>query len=537
MLQWPDSTLWNGFVDVASRRRDHPVIKFRGETWSYLETKQAGEALAHGFADEGIRAGDTIAVWLGNRPAFLLTQLAAAYLGAVVVPINTRYRSHEVEYMLSDADCVAVVTERELLGNDYLALLADVIPGIETPDKTFEAIPSLRSVITVGEADEYPPVREFDNVLETGQGREKLDPATDPTDPAAIFYTSGTTGEPKGCLQSHRSLLNHSFQVGEHLGVNDNDIAYTALPVYGIWGFNVVVSAISQGMTLVMQTHFEPERALRAFDEQNVTYCSILATQLYRMAELNEFDPGAFSQFRRATIAFTSSKFTPEKFRELQEVFGFPPVRAYGLSEANSQVVVGDPEASIEERLELGGPICHPDEEARIVDPETGKECEQGEVGEIHLRGFNLFSEYLGKPEQTEAAMEGGWFHTGDLGRRTADDRYVFESRVDDALRVRGFLVVPDEIETAIDDLPGVDQSQVVGVPHPRHGQVPVAFVKRAESNVDEAELIASLEQRIADYKTPETVRFVESFPRSDGPHGAKIKKTELQERVVDLYE
>jgi fatty-acyl-CoA synthase len=537
MLHWPDATIWDGFVDVADSHTSDTALRFEGETQTYEELQASSQAFAHGLAARGVGEGDTIATWLGNRPAFLQTVLAASYLGAAVVPINTRYRSHEVEYMLADGDCSVVVTEGEMLGENYIELLGNILGAYNREDRTDDSLPSLEHTITVGDPTGYDGVTTVGEVIADGRKRDDIAPADDPTAPAAVFYTSGTTGDPKGCLQTNRSLLNHSHQIGERLGVDGDDVSFTALPVYGVWGFNSLLSAVCHGMTVVMQTHFDPERALAVFDDHDVSYCSILATQLFRMAELDEFDPAKVESFRRATVAFTSSKFTEAKFRELEETFDFPPVRAYGLSEANSQVFIGDPESSFDARTRLGGPVCHPDERVQIVDSETGEQLPKGESGEIRLKGFNVLAGYLGKPEETAEAMEDGWFHTGDLGRRVGDREFVYESRLDDALRVRGFLVLPEEIEQVIDDYPGVLQSQVVGVAHPRHGEVPVAFVKLDDPDVIKEDIRSHLETRIADYKVPEKIEFIGEFPRSDGPHGEKIKKNELRERVADLFE
>jgi fatty-acyl-CoA synthase len=207
-------------------------------------------------------------------------------------------------------------------------------------------------------------------------------------------------------------------------------------------------------------------------------------------------------------------------------------------------VFVGDPDDPLEQRERVGGPPVHPDAEVRVVDPETGEELPAGEEGELCLRGYNVMNGYHDKPEQTAAAVDdGGWLHTGDLGVRDEAGYFYYRSRLDDALRVRGFLVTPRDIEAALNGQPGVDQAQVVGASHPRHGQVPVAFVIRADGSdgddgdLDAATLRESLAAEVADYKVPEDIEFVEEFPRTEGPHGAKVRKGELRERVADRYQ
>ncbi len=217
--------------------------------------------------------------------------------------------------------------------------------------------------------------------------------------------------------------------------------------------------------------------------------------------------------------------------------FGFPLVQPYGISEGNSMVFVGDPEDPLEQRKRVGGPPVHPDAAVRVVDPETGAAVPPGEEGELRLRGYNVMNGYHDKPGQTAAATDDeGWLHTGDLGVRDAAGYYYYRSRLDDALRVRGFLVTPRDIEAALNGQAGVDQAQVVGAAHPRHGQVPVAFVVRDDETLDAAALQDALAGEVADYKRPADIEFVAEFPRTEGPHGAKVRKGELRERVTDRY-
>jgi fatty-acyl-CoA synthase len=241
------------------------------------------------------------------------------------------------------------------------------------------------------------------------------------------------------------------------------------------------------------------------------------------------------ASLERGVTAFLTESYDPDTFERIEDGLGFPIVQPYGLSEANSQIFVGRPDAPMAERKRVGGPLVAAEQEAKVVDPETGERVAEGETGELCLRGYNVMTAYLGKPEATaEAIDEGGWLHTGDLCSREGE-LLEWHSRLDDALRVRGFLVTPREIEVAIDGIAGVEQSQVVGAPHERHGQVPVAFVRRSAPDLDAEALLDALAEQVADYKLPVHVEFVESFPRTEGPHGEKVQKHELRGRARDL--
>lgn len=540
MLPWPDATIYEGIASVSDHDPDRTAIVFNGERRSYGTSLTESEALAHGLADLGVESGDRVAVWLGNRPSWVTAQLAASYLGAAVVAVNTRYRIHELEYMLEDSGCTVLITEGSFLGNDYLEMLADVVPEIrETDPPSFDpdSVPTLQAVVTLQDHPDYPAVREYDDILERGVGREDVPPVDDPEAPTAVFYTSGTTSDPKGCLQSNRSLLNHSHNVGTHLGVTDEDIALGVLPFCGVWGYNMFLSALTHGIPLVIQTHFDAGRTIQLIEEHEITYMSALATMLHRIKDHDAFAPERVATLERGATGFITTGYDEETFEALEKAFGFPLVQPYGLSEGNSQIFVGDPDDLQAQRKNVGGPTIHPQAHVRIADPETGETLAPGEKGEILLRGYNVMNEYHGKPGKTgEVFDDDGWLHTGDLGRRDEQGDVYYESRLDDALRVRGFLVTPRDIESVIDDHPQVEGSQVVGAPHPRHGQLPVAFVKRTDPDLEEADLRAFLENDVADYKIPEDVEFVEAFPRTDGPHGPKIRKTALQNRVDDRY-
>ncbi len=544
MLEWPDATLYEGLREVADREADATALHFRGERTTYAELLADSEALARGLADLGVGAGDRVAVWLGNRPEWVTAQLAASYLGAAVVAVNTRYRTHELEYMLEDSGCSVLLTEESFLGNDYLGMLADVVPEVrDQPPEEFDpdSIPSLTAVVGLSTHPEVPAVRGYDAVLGRGAelaGNTGPGPATDPEAPVTVFYTSGTTSDPKGCLQSSRSVLNHSYNVGGYLGLGSEDVALGVLPFCGVWGYNTMLSALSRGIPLVVQTHFEPERTLDLIGTHGVTYCNAQAVMFDRMRRAERFDTERVGTLRRGVTAFLTMGVDGAVFEELEAAFGLPLVQPYGISEGNSMVFVGDPEDPLEQRKRVGGPPVHPDAAVRVVDPETGAEVPAGEEGELCLRGYNVMNGYHDKPEQTAAAVDDeGWLHTGDLGVRDEAGYCYYRSRLDDALRVRGFLVTPRDIEAALNGQPGVDQAQVVGAAHPRHGQVPVAFVIRDDETLDAATLQDSLAGEVADYKRPADIEFVEAFPRTEGPHGAKVKKGELRERVADRYQ
>ncbi|QLD90046.1 acyl--CoA ligase [Natronomonas salina] len=538
MLRWPDATLYGGVAEVAEARPTATALVADGRAWSYEALLAESRALAGGLDRIGVGPGDAVTIWLGNRPEWITAQLAASYLGAAAVAANTRYGTHELEHLLTDSGSRVLLVESTFLDREYLESVAELAPSVResSPDE-FDpgGLPDLEEVIALESREEFPAVRAYDDVVEAGADVSRR-PATDPEAPACIFYTSGTTGDPKGCPQTNRSLLNHAHAVGEFFDLSTGDVVLGALPFPGVWGHNVWVSALVHGVPLVVQRHFDPGETVRLVEEHGVTYFSGLATMYERLVDHETFASERVESLRCGAVGFLGRGFDEATFDRIEDAVGFPLVQPYGLSEANSQVFVGDPEDPREQRYRVGGPLVHPEEEdATVVDPETGEELPPGERGELRLRGYNVVDGYLRRPDATAEDFEGEWLKTGDLASRDGEGRFFFEARLDDALRVRGFLVSPREIETVLDELAGVERSQVVGAPHPRHGHVPVAFVKR-DGDVDAATLRSAMADRVADYKVPEAVEFVDAFPRSAGPHGEKIQKARLRERVADRY-
>lgn len=539
MAYWQAATIFEGLATLAERAPERTALVWAGEETSYGDLAARSRRLAAVLDSMGVAAGDTVAVWLRNRPAWIEAQLACSILGAAVVAVNTRYRTHELEYLLEDAAASVLLTESSFLGTDYLDVVASLVPSIrdagESPELDADAFPALDRVVAVDGADDYPGVVDYGAVTADADPADAPSPATSAAAPACIFYTSGTTSDPKGCPQTNRSLLEHSYKVGEHFDLGDADVALGALPFCGVMGHNAALSALAHGVPLVVQGHFDAERTLDLVESHGVTYFSAIGSMYERLVDADGFEPGRVSTLEKGAVAFVNG-LDEAVFERVESAVEFPLVQPYGLSEGNSQIFVGDPDDPLESRLRVGGPLVYPDaESARVVDPETGEPAAPGEEGELQLRGVNVIEAYLGKPDETAAAFDAdGWFATGDLAEADGEGNFYYRARMDDALRVSGFLVAPPEIEAAIQTHPDVESAAVVGVGHDRHGEVPVAFV--VADDVDEADVRAFLAGRLADYKVPAAVYPVEAFPRTEGPHGRKIRKGELRRRAAERF-
>lgn len=539
-VEWPKETIYTGFSSVASEHGSRPAVLFEDRILTYDELLKTSLRLAGGLAELGVQPGDKLAVWLANRPLWIQVQLAASYLGAAVVAVNTRYRTHEIEYMLRDSGCKVLITEEEFLERNYLRMLAEVVPSIrsQAPPLQSDEIISLSHVITLQEQSDFPGALAYEGVIQSKEERDLPSPSEDPKRPVVIFYTSGTTSRPKGCLHCSRSVLNHSYRIGCHFNLTRQDTALGALPFCGVMGYNLMLSALTHGIPLVAQPYFNPDEALRLIEEHEVTYFSGTDEMFRRMINSDQFDSNRALSLRKGCFFFPGG-YDAETFERLETQLEFPLVQPYGLSEGNSQIFMGRPEDPPEQRKKVGGPLIYPEnEEVKVIDLASGEELPPGEQGELCLRGENVMLRYLNKPEETQEAFDNeDWLHTGDLGHKDEQGYFYWDSRLDDALRVRGFLVSPREIQDAINCHPDVNLVQVVGASHSRHGEVPVAFVKTSTQSLSKPGLLEWLEERIADYKIPEEVVFVDEFPRTEGPHGSKIQKNKLRDQIMDHFD
>jgi len=294
------------------------------------------------------------------------------------------------------------------------------------------------------------------------------------------------------------------------------------------------------GATLVTQTHFDPGETIQLVDEYDATYLTGLGVMFERMLEHDVFDPSRVETVETGVVGFISKGIRRGVVRAHRidvRLPGGPALRTLGGKQSDLRRRPRRSGGATQTRRRAADPPRDRVEDRRSRDARGTAGRRGGRTGD---QGYLLADGYLGKPAATAAAFdEEGWFYTGDLAETDADGYVYYRSRLDDALRVRGFLVAPREIGAAVEDHPDVRSCEVVGAPHPRHGEVPVAFVVSVESDGDEPTsdgLEAFLESRVADYKVPEAFEFVDGFPTTEGPNGEKVRKTALRERVRDQF-
>jgi fatty-acyl-CoA synthase len=523
---------------VAARYPTREAIVFADDRVTFADLHDRSRRLARGLAAVGIRAGDRVGIWLPNRPAWFVAQLACARLGAVVVALNPRYRGHELTYILGQSGARALLLTDHLGGIDYFETLADVLPDLaqaipgEIDDARF---PKLRHVI-VDADDEYPGCVRLRDVFDAGnEAATEPGPTPNAGDVFTLLYTSGTTSFPKGAMISYENCVPHAWNVGEVLRVTPDDRVLHALPAAGTWGgVNIPLSTWSHGACLVLMDVFDPGRALWLVERERCTVWNLvdqMARAILEHPELERYDRSSLRTGAFAAVGGGGHGLFEAVVERLAIPLAYHP---YGMTEVNAMALVHD----LDEPAALRGvPGIHPVPglEVRIVTPESGTRCRAGEEGELQFRGPRVTRGYWEKPEETAKAFtDDGWFRSGDLGVEDERGHVVFKSRLREVLRISHHMVSPGEIEAFLMSHPDVDQAFVVGVPDPRTNEAAAAYVILKEgARVTETTLADFCRGKIASFKVPRLIRFVKDVPRTPGPHGDKVQRGRLREQAI----
>lgn len=464
--------------------------------------------LAAGLLTLGLARGDRLALWMTNKPEWLLAWLAAARIGVAVAPINTRYKTQEAEYILRQSDAKALIAMDRFWDFDYAAMIGEMAPDI----------PALQRLIFWND-DAPGRGQSLSNVMQAGRNRKAaLEPAiaaVTPDDPMIIVYTSGTTGQPKGAVHSHNSLRN-AQNVVRCMHIEPGDVFLGHMPFYHVAGaIGAVEPAILTAGTIVTMAQWDPAEALRLISAERVNIMGGIPTHFIDLIDQKRQDPVPTDCLKSAWIggADVSETVAQAAF----DVLGLDALMAvYGMTETTAMTTL----TCFDDPLEItcdnrGLPVG--DFEVRVVDVETRQPQPTGQDGEVEVRGHIVMLEYFNAPEATaEAINPDGWFKTGDIGRFDADGYLKITGRAKEMFIVGGSNAYPAEIEAALQTNPAVKQAVVVGVPHPRLGEVGHAFIElESGAHATEPEIIAWAKSRLADYKVPRRVTLVEDFPRT----------------------
>lgn len=518
---------------ASDRTFDAPGLR----RWTYSEMARDVHALQWALMHAGVAPGERVGVMVSSFPEWVLYLFAVTRLGAVFVPINTRFRSRELHHVLNHSGSRTLVAMGRYLGHDYTATIAEVC-GARGADACYSGLSEMRTLIGVRRSTcGAPHADALDTADLLERGRELLiergapSRADDPETAALLFYTSGTTSFPKGVALSHANLLPHSVYAGGLLDLQPGEKVLNLYPFFGIsGGANKVLSTFGSGACLVFQDAFRADEACDLLESEQCSVIHGVDVHIREMVRVQERRGAGVQPERRATIAFTSGV-DEHLARAMGDALGVHRfIHPYGMTETNPMILRNEIGDAFDACVKPGGRIA-PTVELRVVDPETGVERAPGEEGEIVVRGPTVAQGYYNDPVATAAAFRNGWFHSGDLGVRTDQGFVFYVGRLKDMLKVGGFNVAPQEVESFFRTHAEIEDVAVTGAPDARLGEVPVAFVKtRAGAGVTPEALIAWCREHIANFKVPRAVYFVEALPYHTAAHGAKLQRHVLRD-------
>ena len=498
-----------GHVAEANARRhpDETCLVMKSETGSesftFAAFNERADRVAHLLRDRGVGAGDRVAVYMGNNTETLETYYGAMKLGALPVPVNHRFKDEEVGYVLHDSEACLCVFD-----GDAAPTVRAVREG-DTPVDEY---------LYIGE-----DVPEFADGFRTARasasgGRIEIVPNR--LDDAALLYTSGTTGQPKGCVLTHDNLIQNSVNTVYSAGFEENaDRFLVVTPMFHIAAIGVFNNTFYAGSTTYIVEEFDPVRTLEIIDEERITGSFFVPTMSRAMLAVDDFAEYDLSSFESyMTGAAPSSE---ELKREVMEAFDADLYEVFGQTEMSPVTTILHPENALEKPDSIGKPIINVT--LKIVDDE-GEEVEQGEVGRAAYKGATAFREYLGMPEKTEEVFDDeGYFVSSDLVRRDEDGFVYFVDRYDDMIISGGENVYPTEIEAVLEDHSDVAAAGVIGVPDETWGErIKAVVVAREEVSMSAEDVQSVVGDRLADFKVPREVAFREELPRN--PTGKVIK-------------
>ncbi len=540
--EWfPKQTLGSLTAQACARWPDREALVVADRRWTFRELDADVDSVAKGLMAVGVAPGDHVALWMTNRAEWMFVMFAVAKVGAVLVPLNTRYRTADVGYTIRQSNASTLIALDRSGPIDYVGMLNEALPELPTSAPLAldaKAYPSLGRVVLVSDdpARKHAGTLAWADLIERGRGISDAALASraaqvDADENLVIVYTSGTTGDPKGAMHSHIVIRNVT-NCANRLGVTLDDVIVTYLPMFHSYAYSscAMMSLLTGSKQVVLET-FEAAPCVKLIERERATILHGFDTHYRDIMDAQQELKRDLSSLRLGT--FPAGSDSSRSIAERTQVELCPTVSGYGMTEVWTFSALSFPTSTLEQRIGASG---FPSEgyEFKIVDPETRAVQPAGAAGEILMRGYMVTRGYYQNPEATAQAIDAdGWFHSGDTGLLRADGHLQFIGRYKDMLKVGGENVSPAEVEGYLLSHAKVAQVAVVGAPDARLGEVAVGFVVAAAgTEPTEQELVAHCKGKIASYKIPKRVFFVDALPAT--PTG-KVQKHKLRDRAREL--
>jgi fatty-acyl-CoA synthase len=495
----------------ALMQPDAPALRFLGDTITWAELRRRVVALAGALSRREVGFGDRVMILMLNRTEFVESVLAANMIGAIAVPVNFRLTPTEIAFLVEDCEARVMISE---------PVLAAVATGVRT------IVPVLNMIVVAGSASD--PADESllgyeELVNEPGDPPEPVDIPND--SPALIMYTSGTTGRPKGAVLTHANLTGQTMTGLYTHGAGANDVGFIGVPFFHIAGIGNMLTGMLLGIPTVIHPlgAFDPGQLLDVLAAEKVTGVFLVPAQWQAVCAAQQTNPREMSL---RVMSWGAAPASETLLRQMSETFpGTQILAAFGQTEMSPVTCMLLGEDAIRKRGSVGKVI--PTVTARVVD-ENMNDVPVGEVGEIVYRAPTLMSGYWNNPEATAEAFAGGWFHSGDLVRMDEEGYIWVVDRKKDMIISGGENIYCAELENVLAGHPGIVEVAVIGRPHDKWGEVPIAVAALAQSDLRLEDLDEFLTERLARYKHPKGLEIVDALPRN--PAG-KVLKTELRTR------
>lgn len=511
------------------------VYSDRNLRFTYAQLNERVDNLAKGFMELGVTKGSHVGIWATNVPDWLTVLYACAKLGAVAITVNTNYKQSELEYVCQNSDmhtlCI-IDRDRE---SDFVGMVYNMLPELKTCQRGnlgSTKFPMLKNVVFIGQ-EKYRGMFNIPELLLLGKNSlkdeeyEQVKGNVSCYDVVNMQYTSGTTGFPKGVMLTHHNITNNGFLTGEHMKFTSEDKLCVCVPLFHCFGVVLAtMNVLTHGCTEVMVEKFDPLVVLASVHKERCT--SLYGVPTMFIAELNHpmFDMFDLSSLR---VGIMAGALCPiELMKKVEEKMFMKVTSVYGLTEAAPGMTHTRMDQSFEERCTtVGYEFEHT--EVAVLDPETGEECPVGVQGELCNRGYNTMKGYYKNPQATAETIDAnGWLHSGDLGVKDENGNFRITGRIKDMIIRGGENIYPREIEEFLYNFPGIKDVQVAGIPSKKYGEEVGAFIIAHDgADIHESDIKEFCKGKIARYKIPKYILFVEEFPLTGS---GKIQKFKLKD-------